>query len=195
MEDIGNIFKKRLQETESDVKFDAELEWFFVKPKVRKLNFLTKGFYHFNIYYVFVGVMLISALLFIRNFNTGKNVTRDNAINLRNERNSKITSEKQEIYSEKESSVLPMIQASKDLKGGHEFSISIQQDTNSNISLPSQPTFVNILNTTKDTTTLRNIEINNDATHSKKPVVIINRQDTITSVDTLRKIKTRRVFK
>lgn len=202
--DIGILIKNRLQYAEKEEPFDFDVEWQAIKPLVKNNNFLTWRSNAFNIYYLLFITTSITLILFylfvttkqdiaenVKNNEGGQTIT----IKGENKVNKAVRNDKNEIV--------------KNHSGSNQFNNSGYLNSSASKEAKDSSDKNSLINPViipfQVADTISNFKINSESqtvqapqqqeTKKNKPVITLNKQDTIIKTDTLRKVKTKRIFK
>ncbi|MBK8806195.1 MAG: hypothetical protein IPO21_05955 [Bacteroidales bacterium] len=70
MDNFDNNFKNLIATHFQNERVEVDNGWSFMENKLKKQNFYTFGYYHFNLYYVLLSVVAISSLVFLYQYKT-----------------------------------------------------------------------------------------------------------------------------
>ncbi|WP_028980615.1 hypothetical protein [Sporocytophaga myxococcoides] len=201
--DIGILIKNRLKYAEKEKSFDFDGEWQTIKPIVLKNNFATWRASTFNIYYLIFITISITLILFYLFIGPKQEVTE----NIKKDGGETITIKKWNIAgktagNDKDLSSSNHSGSSQINKSGQftsAVSIEVKDSADKNSVVPVVSSFQNADTLTNFRVNLESqtVQPNPPLQESKKnkPVITLNKQDTIIKTDTLRKVKTKKIFK
>jgi hypothetical protein len=201
--DIGILIKNRLEYAEKEELFDFDSEWQAIKPIVKKNNFVTWRANAFNIYYLIFIIASISLLLYYifllpkqEPAHNLKKIGEIETSKAKKDNNSRKPVKDKNITSSNHSSIAPYNKSGDLILSA---SNETKDSVNKNSLNPSIAPFV-------ATDTASSMRVNSELLTSQssepqhvpkqnKPVITLNKQDTIIKTDTLRKVKTKKIFK
>lgn len=202
--DIGILIKNRMEYAEKEELFDFDSEWLAIKPIVKKNNFITWRLNTFNIYYLIFLIASLSLLLYYI-FLLPKQELVKNAkvsgvletITVKKDSNSNKPVSNSKNVSLSNHSVITPYNKSGDLTLG--VSKETKDSANKNSLGPVITPFpvsdtLSRLKVNIELQTVQATELQQKPKQNK-PVITLNKQDTIIKTDTLRKVKTKKIFK
>ncbi|MBO9703229.1 MAG: hypothetical protein J7604_23645 [Sporocytophaga sp.] len=201
--DIGILIKNRLKYAEKGDSFDFDGEWQAIKPIVQKNNFVTWRLNTFNIYYLIFITTSITLILFYLFF-ASKPDLAENAT-----KNGRETITIKEGNIANKTSRIDKDLNSNNHSGSNQFNKSGQLTSTVSIEAKDSAdknSIVPVISSFQIADTLTNSQVNSEAqtvqstpplqeAKKNKPVITLNKQDTIIKTDTLRKVKTKKIFK
>jgi len=199
--DIGILIKNRLQYAEKEESFDFDAEWQTIKPLVKKSNFFAWRANSFNIYYLIFITTSITLILFYLFFTPkqeiAENVTKNGEVAITTKEGNNAGKQSR---NDKNGMLGNHSGTSHFNKSGYLTSAASKETKDSSDKNLIAPVIVPF----QVADTLTNIIVNSEAqtvqapqqeAKKNKPVITLNKQDTIIKTDTLRKVKTKRIFK